>query len=87
MCPSSPHLENPHWELGGGSSGEPETEVRVWLGELLQGLLQVFKPADEQMDILQHQPVSTRRCRLQQLESNLDARDYNVKLMLCSPLI
>lgn len=33
------HLENPNWELWGGGSGEPETEVRVWLGEILKGLL------------------------------------------------
>ena len=65
------HLENPHWELWGGGSGEPETEVRVWLGEFLKGLLQGLQPANEQMDVLQHQPVPACRCSVQQLKGNL----------------
>ena len=46
----------------------------MWPGELLQGLLQVLQPADQQVAVLQHQPVAPGGRCLQQLESNLEGK-------------
>lgn len=41
------------------------------LGDPLQGLLQVLQPLDQEVAVLQHQPLSTSHCGLQQLQSHL----------------
>ena len=41
-------------------------------GEELQGLLQVLQPANQQVAVLQHQPVASGGSRLQQLEGDLE---------------
>jgi hypothetical protein len=43
----------------------------VRLGDPLQGLLQVLQPLDQEVAVLQHQPLSTSHCGLQQLQSHL----------------
>ena len=50
---------------------QPEPEVWVGLGQLLEGLLQLFEPADEEVAVLQHEPVASLGRGLQELESNL----------------
>ena len=64
-------LQDPNGEALGGVCGEPQAEVRVGLGDPLQGLLQILQPLDQEMAILQHQPLPTSHCRLQQLQGHL----------------
>lgn len=67
-------LQNPNGEAPGGVGGEPQAEVWVGLGDPLQGLLQIFKPLDQEVAVLQHQPLPTSHCRLQQLQGQLCQR-------------
>ena len=64
-------LEYADGELGSGLGGEPEPEVWVGLGEALQSFLQLLEPVDEQVTVLEHQPVASLGCRLQQLQCHL----------------
>ena len=65
-------LQYPDGEIGCRLSSQPQSEVGVRLGELLQGLFELLEPAYEQVTVLQHEPVASLGCRLQQLQGNLE---------------
>ena len=48
-------------------------------GDELQGLLEVFEPGDEEMAVLQHQPVAAGRGCVQELKGNLQNELYSEK--------
>ena len=55
--------------------------------ESLQCFLQVFEPADEEMTVLQHQPVTASSSGLKQLKSNLgkwSKREINIECVIDS---
>lgn len=64
-------LEYSNGEVSGGLGGEPEPEVGVRTCEVLQGLLQLLEPVDEEVAVLQHQPVTSLCSCLQELQCHL----------------
>ena len=46
------NLQYSNGEVSSGLCGEPQSEVRVRLGEDLQCLLQLLEPVDEQVTVL-----------------------------------
>ena len=71
-------LEYPNGEVCGGLGSEPEPEVWVWSGEFLQSFLQLLQPVDEEVAVLQHQPVTPLSRRLQQLQRHLHTNKMSV---------
>ena len=64
-------LEDSDRKAADGFGGQPEPEVRMRLGQLFQVLFQLAQPFDEQMAVLQHQPLSTVDGVVQKLDRQL----------------
>jgi hypothetical protein len=60
-------LQHPQWEPVCWIRGEPETEVGVRVGDLLQYLLQSFEPLGQKVAVLQHYPQPARGSLLKEL--------------------
>lgn len=64
-------LQDADGEVLDGVGGEPETVVWVRLGDPLQRLLQLLQPLDQQVAVLQHQPLAPGYSGFQQLQRHL----------------
>mmetsp|Transcript_14108 Transcript_14108/g.33880 ORF Transcript_14108/g.33880 Transcript_14108/m.33880 type:complete len:904 (+) Transcript_14108:88-2799(+) len=62
-------LQDAQGEAVRGVGGEPQAEVLVRLGDLLEDLLQRLEPAGQQVAVLQHDPQPARGAHLQHLRS------------------
>ena len=65
------YLQYSDGEVCSGLCGEPQPELWVGLGQLLQSFLQLLQPVYEQVAVLEHEPVASLCSCLQQLQGHL----------------
>ena len=68
ICHLQRCLQEDGWEFGMSFSGEPTPEVLMRL-QILEFLLQQRYPADDQMQILQADPITSPGCLMQEPDS------------------